>query len=135
MTLRLIILSLLSVSTAQAQLPEVEFFVRQYDTEELYQQAFKQAIESFNYHNSIAMIDQPEYLESNRENYCHSVRDRYALYDLTVLNSKYPSAQHDKLELRAERQHYSSGVDRDVLKVMCYPKMKILNKEGWWVDP
>ncbi|MEB6558760.1 hypothetical protein [Acinetobacter baumannii] len=138
MKLRTTLLSLItvsSISTIQAKPPTVQTFVKQYETEEQYQQAYIQAKKSFDYYNSGLYVNEPERLAQNRKDYCEWVDDRYALYDMTVLNNKFPSGYKDQMDLRASRQHGTTGVDRDVLRVMCYPKMKVLNEEDRWVDP
>lgn len=138
MKLRTTLLALItvsSISTIQAKPPTVQTFVKQYETEEQYQQAYIQAKKSFDYYNSVGYVNEPERLAENRKDYCEWVDDSYALYDMTVLNNTFPSGYRDQMELRSSRQHETNGVDREVLKVMCYPKIKVLNEDNWWVDP
>ncbi|MFK8986681.1 hypothetical protein [Acinetobacter seifertii] len=138
MNLRTALLALIaisSISTAQAKPPKVQTFVKQYETEEQYQEAYQEAKKSFDYYNSGLYVNEPERLSENRKSYCEWVDDRYALYDMTVLNNKFPSGLSDQMEQRSSRQHEGQGVDREVLKVMCYPKMKVLNNDNWWVEP
>lgn len=128
----LLFLTLLPSLTFAEKPPKVDTFVKQYVTEEEYKEAYEQAEKSFDYYNSYAYVNQPEYLESNRKSYCNFINDKYAIYDMTVLNRQYESATRNNLEQRADRQHSTSGVDRDILKVMCYPRMAILDKNGYW---
>ena len=138
MKLRTALLAFIIISgipTAYAKPLKVQTFVKQYETEEQYKEAYKEAKKSFDYYNSGLYVNEPERLAENRKSYCKWVDDRYALYDMTVLNNKFPSGLRDQMEQRASRQHEGQGVDREGLKVMCYPKMKVLNEDNWWVEP
>lgn len=136
-TTLLALLTVFSISLSHAETirPDVIDFVKQYPTEAEYQQAYKDAKQAYSDRYLSYYMNKPEYLKANRINFCNSTEDSYHLYDLTVLNQQYPSARQDKLDEKTERQTKFSGQDREVLKVSCYPKMKILDKNDRWITP
>lgn len=137
MKLRTVLLTLIAVSSisiSHAEIPNKELryvvikdLAKKYSTEKEYQQAWSTGTRAIENRYPFAYAMSETKLETVMNNICNQAEDEFTLYNLTLLNNQYSSAQEDNLIAKDRVQ--------DILKALsgwefnCYPKRHIYKSQ------
>lgn len=137
MKLRTALLSLIavfSISISHAEVPDnqlryvvIKDLAKTYLTEKEYQEAYDTGTRAVERRYPFAYAMSETKLETVMNNVCDQAEDEFALYNLTLLNNKYPSAQEDHLTAKDRVQDILKGLSG--WEFNCYPKRHIYKRE------
>lgn len=129
-TALLTLIMIFSSSLTQAEISNnklryvvIKDLVKTYSTEKEYQDAWTTGTRAIEMRYPFGYAMSETKLETVMNNICNQAEDEFDLYDLTLLNNKYPSAQKDHSIAKDRVQNIFKGLS--AWEFNCYPKRHI----------